>query len=476
MGVKTIKLNQEAIKCDILIVGAGTAGTYMGWLLAKKGFSVIIIEKDKREEVGKRLDVIHFESDRVQKAGIPPFKVGASDCIEIRDISTVVTPDFKTEIKIRALQTIVRLTPFLNRMYNVLESDGAKLEFSCKFKKLIFENNKIIGIIAEKAGKEIEYHAKLIIDASGKVAVIRTSLPENYGIETFKLGPNDVMYVLLQYIKWKNPEKPHPAIDTNYQWWLLWFGPSYDPDGAILGVGQPGSFNNARLAREDFLKKVNLPTYDIIKKEQGTTPYRRPPYSLIADRFLCIGDAAAITYPFSGHGVTATWMLCMIASSVIEKVLKSGEDLSRDMLWKINVNYFRDQGAKFASLLTQLSGILNFNEKEWNYFLKKGLIYKTGENQNIPEPNKEYEEEMSKGEMLKFLLKVLGGLIRRKLCLKHIKRLLQANALAGKIKKHYENYPNNYENFDNWVNEAQKLWFQKKVAIKKLNSVVIEYH
>ena len=50
---------------DVLIIGAGTAGTYLGWILAKKGYSVKIIEKDKREEVGNRLDVIHFESDRI---------------------------------------------------------------------------------------------------------------------------------------------------------------------------------------------------------------------------------------------------------------------------------------------------------------------------------------------------------------------------------------------------------------------------
>ncbi len=463
-------------KCDILIVGAGTAGTYLGWLLAKKGFSVVIIEKDKREDVGKRLDVIHFESDRIEKAGIPPFQVGASDCIEIRAVSTVVTPDFKKELKIRALQTIVRLTPFLNRMYKVLESDGVKLEFNCNFKNLIFENNRIFGLVAEKAGENIEYRAQLVVDASGKAAVIRTSLPEDYGVETFKLGPDDVMYVLLQYIKWKNPEEPHPATDTGYNWWLLWFGPSYEPEGAILGVGQPGSFDNARLAREDFLKRANLPPYEIIKKEQGSTPYRRPPYSLVADRFLCIGDSAAITYPFSGHGVTATWVSCMIASDVIEENLKNGKDLTRDVLWEINVRYYRDQGAKFASLFTQLSGVLNFNEKEWNYFLKKGLIYQTGEGEDIPEPNKEYEEEMSMGEMLNFLFKILGGLFRRKLSFKHMKRLLQANGLAGKIKKHYENYPENIKEFDDWVRKSQELWTQKKKAVKKLPSVTIEYH
>ncbi|MFX1574779.1 MAG: NAD(P)/FAD-dependent oxidoreductase [Promethearchaeota archaeon] len=463
-------------KSDVLVVGAGTAGTYISWLIAKKGFSVILIEKDKREEVGKRLDVIHFETDRVEMAGIPPFKVGAPDCIEIRDISTVITPDFKTEIKLKAFQTIVRLTPFLNRMYKVLESDGVKLEFSTEFKDIILEDNKIVGLFAESDGNRKEYRSRLIIDASGKSAVIRTSLPDDYGVETFKLGPNDVMYVLLEYIKWKYPNKPHPPTDTGHNWWLLWFGPSYDPEGAILGVGQPGSFENAKNAREDFLRRANLPPYEIIKKEQGSTPYRRPPYSLVADGFLCIGDAAAITYPFSGHGVTATWVLCIIASEVIEKPLKINGYLTREVLWDINVNYFRDQGAKFASLFTQLSGVLNFNEKEWNYFLKKGLIYQNGEVDDIPEPNKKYEEEMSPGDMLKFILKIIAGLILRKLSFKHMKRLLQANSLAGKIKKHYENYPKDINKFEQWVKKAKELWIQKKIAIKKLDTVNIEYH
>ena len=38
---------------DVIIVGAGTAGTYLGWLLGKQGLKVLIIEKDKKENVGK---------------------------------------------------------------------------------------------------------------------------------------------------------------------------------------------------------------------------------------------------------------------------------------------------------------------------------------------------------------------------------------------------------------------------------------
>jgi len=459
---------------DVIVVGAGTAGTYLSWLLAKQGNNVLLIEKDEKEKVGKRLDVIHFETDRIEKAGIPPFRVGDPDCIEIRETSIVATPDFTTVFNIRALQTIVRLTPFLNRMYKILETDGVKLEFSCIFKELIYEKGRIVGIKTEKKGKITELFARIVVDASGKEAFIRTSLPDDYGVETFKLGPDDVMYVLLQYIKWDDPAN-RISNDTGYNWWLLWFGPSYQQDGAILGVGQPGSFKNAELAREDFLKRANVPPYKVIKEELGMTPYRRSPYSLVADGFLCIGDAAAITYPFSGHGVTATWMLCMIAAEVIGRELKKQGYLTRERLWEVNVNYFKDQGAKFASLYMQLSGVLNFKEKEWNYFLKKGLIYKTGDEEEVPEPNKEYEEEMNFAELIRFLGKLLWGIIKGKLTIKHIVRLIGANGLAGKIKKHYENYPDDINNFTKWVREAEKLWKKKKVAIKRLPNATIDY-
>ena len=219
---------------------------------------------------------------------------------------------------------------------------------------------------------------------------------------------------------------------------------------------------------------MKLPPYEITKEEQGSTPYRRPPYSLVGDNFLCIGDASVITYPFSGHGVTATWMLCMIASAVIEKSLKNGKDLTRDALWEINVKYFRDQGAKFASLYMQLSGVLNFKEKEWNYFLKKGLIYQTGEDEDVPEPNKEYEEEMSLGELLKFLGKLIWGILKGKLTVGHVSRLISVNGLAGNIKKHYENFPENPDDFNQWVEKSKEMWKKKKVAIKHLSNVSIE--
>jgi flavin-dependent dehydrogenase len=460
---------------DVVIVGGGTAGAYLGWLLTKKNLSVIIIEKDKREEVGKRLDVIHFETDRIKKAGIPPPQEGFPELVGVFEEDTVNAPDFKTKKKIRALQTVIRLSYFLQRMYKIVESEGGKFEFNCKFTELIFENGKIVGLVAEKNGAKIEFRARLVVDASGTSGVIRTRLPADYGVETFKLGPNDVMYVLLQYIKWSKPDEPFPQHLNGFIYYLAWLGPCHIENGVIIGVGQPGSYENVAKVREDFLKKANFPPYEVIKSERGFTPYRRPPYSLVGDGFLCIGDASVITYPFSGHGVTVTWMLCMIAAEVIEDAINQKGYLTREKLWDINVKYFRDQGAKFAALYMQLSGILNFTEKEWNYLVGSNIIYRSRKGE-IPEPNKEYETEMSFGEILKIALGLLGGVLKRKLSFKNVKKLLKANRLAGKIQKHYETYPENPENFEEWVNQAEELWKQKKPVLKKYPSVKIEYH
>jgi hypothetical protein len=44
-------------------------------------------------------------------------------------------------------------------------------------------------------------------------------------------------------------------------------------------------------------------------------------------------------------------------------------------------------------------------------------------------------------------------------------------------RKHYENFPENPEDFDEWVKKSEALWKKKKVAIKHLsNNVSIEFY
>ncbi len=61
-------------KGDVLIVGAGTIGVYFGWLMTKRGHSVTIIDRDARERVDERLEIIHFHKQTMADLGIPPPK------------------------------------------------------------------------------------------------------------------------------------------------------------------------------------------------------------------------------------------------------------------------------------------------------------------------------------------------------------------------------------------------------------------
>jgi flavin-dependent dehydrogenase len=461
---------------DVLIVGAGTAGSYLGWLLARQGWRVTIFERDQQGHVGGRLEVIHFETDRLENSGIPMPGENAGEVIGVFEEDSVVSPDFRTLIKVKALQTIIRLPVFLRRMHTLLEETGASIAFNCSFVEPIFEEGRITGVRAERDGAEMECRARLVVDASGTTAVVRRSLPPEYGVETFKLGPHDVMYVLLQYIKWSRPGEPYPPFLHSYSYHLAWLGPAGIEHAAILGVGQPGSYETVRKVREDFLKKANFPPYEVVKSEQGFTPYRRPPYSLVGDAFLCIGDAAAITYPFSGHGVTATWNLCTMAADVINGALTREDTLSRETLWPINVRYFRDQGAKFAGLFAQLAGAMNLSEEEFNYILERRLIHRTGKHGKLPEPNREYEKEPTLAETAKLIGKLLVGVARRKLHLGHVVRLVGSALLAARIRKHYERFPATPAGFNAWTDRAEQLWKKKKTARKEYPSVTVEYH
>src|SRR5512136_2175493 len=93
-------------KCDILIVGAGTTGVYFGWLMAKRGHSVIIIDRDAREQVDERLEIIHFHRETMAELGIPPPKEAPELLFPYKDV------------------LVSRLPLFLQRMYTMLEADG----------------------------------------------------------------------------------------------------------------------------------------------------------------------------------------------------------------------------------------------------------------------------------------------------------------------------------------------------------------
>ena len=71
---------------------------------------------------------------------------------------------------------------------------------------------------------------------------------------------------------------------------------------------------------------------------------------------------------------------------------------------------------------------------------------------------KNLEMDMNLGRMIKIVGLFLWGLISRQFSKKALSTMLKYMKISGAIRKHYENYPENIEDFSDWVKEAEELW------------------
>ena len=440
--------------CDVLIVGAGTTGIYFGWLMAKRGHSVLIIEKDNQEQVGQRLEVIHFHTKTMEELNIPP---------------PMDPPEFMFPYK---SVIVSRLPNFLQRMYTIVETDGVEFEFSCKFKELLFENHRIIGAKVEKDNQNFVISARLVVDASGIACSVRSTLPEDYGVETWKFDSTNRFFVILHYIRWLNPDEPHPEWGDVKPYYYVFFDPGYTRDEAIMGIAGPESFEKAAMLVDELLERENYPPYELKKKEYGYFAYSRAPYSFVGDGFFCAGDSASTVHYVMARGIAETWRLCKNAEEVFDAALRQDEYITRELLWDANVRHFRNEGAEHAYLYMISSAIYSLSEKELDYLLEKlrPIV-------DHPEGAGETADDviLSWGTMFKVILKVLWGLLTRKVSLKGLRRVLSANGNGKKIKKHYQQYPENPEEFEDWVQTANEFWAKRKNATREFKSTTATY-
>ena len=329
-------------------------------------------------------------------------------------------------------------------------------------KEPIIKENHLAGVKVNQQGSTKEFYGKLIVDATGSSAIVRTSLPNEFGVENFKIEDDEKMYVIQRVIQWKNPEEDHPGTgeyegSISWLYYKTWLAPHFLPNAHIFGGGQPGGYENQEKATEIFLKDVPLPPFKILEVHKATTAYRRSPYSLVGNGFFCIGDSACMSKSFSGEAIESSWNACLKATDIIDNLLKQGLDLTKENLWQFNVQYFRDRGAKLAALLAQIPGAANTTKKDVTYMFKHNFIFSGRDFTSMWE---KLELEISFGRMIKIVGLFLWGLLIKQFSKKALSTMLKYMKISGKIRNHYEQFPENVNKFGEWVETAEDLWSQ----------------
>lgn len=440
-------------KYDVLIVGAATTGSWFACEMAKRGFRVLVIEKQKREDVSRNYDIFHMQKKEMEKFGFPiPEKTDEDYAFEFDGGSyysaygNYPKPTHNEVIGMHKHSYILRLND------NAVKA-GAKIIYGAAFGGFLFDDEgRICGAKYRTADGECGAFASIVADCSGIPSVARTALPDGINAENFVISPRDLFYVILRYVRY--PDGHEKVIHTDsYLQYKVWSAPQADEKGAILGVGANLSFDYAEEMFREFRKNVPWCSYSVQKTEYGMTPYRRPPYSFVADGFIAMGDAACLTKPNNGEGCTSSLYQAQIAVEVISQALAEGGCLTEERLWSINKRYIEVQGKAFAGTMALLTGAAYLNCEENEYFFKNDIIFSksimAGFGNGI---------SISPAEIERTVRLIAAGVATGKIRTELIKRVMQAFKNSVEIKALYSEFPETPEGFDIWRGRADELW------------------
>ncbi len=436
---------------DLIVIGAGTTGAYLAREMAKRGRSVLAVEKLPKTKVGTKYDIFHIEKKEIDPLDIPRPVQG--DKAWAFEFEKNYNADPLTKYPKCQINPIVGLHmhEYTLLLSGQAEEAGAKILYSCEFLDFLYDDaGKICGAKIKYRGREKSVAAKMVADCSGMAAVGRTRLPDGYGVENTPLTDEDMFYVILKYVTLKHPED-YLEGSTFWAYYKAWIAPCADPHGAIIGLGACHSYEYAAQVMEEMEKTVPLPEYELERIEKGRTPYTRSPYSMVADGFIVCGDAGNFTKSVNGEGVTSSMVQIQAAADTLDAALRYNK-ANREFLWSINRAYNTTQGAEFAMLRALLVGVVNAaGFDEFQYAFESGII-------SDELLNAMNGDSVTPQTLLTALGGFLGGMASKKIRMSTVKAAGAALKNAVAIFNHYQHFPYSEQGFDEWCEKADALY------------------
>lgn len=443
-------------KYDIIVIGASTTGAWFARQMAKRGHSVLVIEKNEKENVSREYDIFHMPKKEMERSGLEIPSADEKDFGFTFDGGPMLSP-YGNYPKKNVPAGIIGLHKhdYIMRMNKYAEDEGAKIIFGASFVDFVKDEwGKVCGAKYKTAEGEFEAEAKLVADCSGIPAVARTKMPDDSTVENYKLTPEDIFYVVIYYVTYDSPDVDPMALHASFlNYKAVWSAPSGEPHGAILGIGGNYSYAYAEEIFKQWQKNVPWPRYTVEKAERGMTPYRRSVYSFVDNGFIAMGDAGCMTKPTCGEGCTSSLVQGQIAVDVIDELLKAGKPLTRDNMWPINKKYMDAQGIAFDSMRPLLKGVVSMSFDEAEYLFKKDIIFSTkilgggGEDLNL-----------TPVDIAQLVSGIGGAVIKGKLKPATVKKIVTGLLQSMEVTNLYKQYPETAEGYWKWKEKADALW------------------
>jgi 2-polyprenyl-6-methoxyphenol hydroxylase-like FAD-dependent oxidoreductase len=322
---------ERTITTRCCIAGGGPAGMMLGFLLARAGIDVVVLEKHGDFLRDFRGDTIHPSTlELMHELGLldefleqPHIKVDHLDA-QFGDTKVGLAD-------LTRLPTTCKFVAFMPQwdFLNFLAAHGARyrgfhLMMQTEATDLVFEGERVAGVRALKGGEEIEINADLVVAADGRHSTLR----ERGGFKVQDIGaPMDVLWMRISRRE-GDPANAFGHIEIGRFFIMLNRG-DYWQCAFVIPKGSAAKLMKQPIAdfraivlslspwlgeRVDELKSwddVKLLTVAVDRLERWYRP-----------GLLCIGDAAHAMSPVGGVGINLAIQDAVAAANILYAPLR----------------------------------------------------------------------------------------------------------------------------------------------------------
>lgn len=307
---------------DVIVVGAGPAGSLAAKTAAEHGLEVLLIEK--RQEIGDPVRCAEGTGKEGLREFIEPDPRWI--CAEVQG-ARIFSPD-GTKVELTEKRSgnevgyVLERKIFDRELAKSAAKAGAEVQVKTQATSLIKENGYIAGIKGKHRGDDFEARAKVVVGADG----VESRIGRWAGINTtLKLKDIETCAQLLM-----------TDIDIDPTCCEFYLGSKYAPGGYVwifpkgkreanVGMGMLGSHYSGKHPIQ-YIREFaewKFPEGKIIETVVGAVPVSGMLPKMSGNGIVLVGDAGRVSDPITGGGIYNAMKSGKIAGDVIAECIKA---------------------------------------------------------------------------------------------------------------------------------------------------------